>query len=362
MSIRQRYKSLDFLRGIAVLMVMFEHYEITKLFVHIGWSGVDLFFVLSGFFISGIIFNEYKLTNSFRPGRFLIRRGLKIWPLFYFVLLLNIVYFYFRGTPPLLKQVLAETFFIQNYIEGIIYVSWSLGVEEQFYIFMALCSFVIIYYKRIKLTVPLCLFLLAVSPILRLINYSIHPQFTLFTHHFPTYFRMDALACGILISYYFHFHHLTFIGYIKQYWHYLILGAILLSLPLLFFHISDFQMNTYGLTTTYLSYGCLLCLMISLLHNKPAEKIFSTPVISWIVWIGYYSYSIYLFHFSFGFGVANYFRKHLPDQTPKIFFDCIYLLSNIFIGYVSSALVERPILRRREKWIPSPVPTEKLRA
>ncbi len=49
-----------------------------------GWIGVDLFFVLSGFLVSGLLFQEYQATRRIQPGRFLLRRGLKIYPQFYF--------------------------------------------------------------------------------------------------------------------------------------------------------------------------------------------------------------------------------------------------------------------------------------
>jgi peptidoglycan/LPS O-acetylase OafA/YrhL len=78
-----RNKNLDFLRGTAILLVMAGHFLPGYFSTHIGWSGVDLFFVLSGFFVSGILFREYIKKGRIQAGRFLIRRGLKIWPLFY---------------------------------------------------------------------------------------------------------------------------------------------------------------------------------------------------------------------------------------------------------------------------------------
>ncbi len=74
----KRNKSLDFLRGAAVLLVMAGHYFNGYFSNHIGWSGVDLFFVLSGFFVSGILFREFNSTGKIRAKRFLIRRGLNI--------------------------------------------------------------------------------------------------------------------------------------------------------------------------------------------------------------------------------------------------------------------------------------------
>src|SRR5204862_235326 len=84
-----RNKRLDTLRCIAVFSVMILHGNIWPFFGRIGWIGVDLFFVLSGFLISGLLFSEYRTQNSISFKRFIIRRGLKIYPAFYLFLFLT---------------------------------------------------------------------------------------------------------------------------------------------------------------------------------------------------------------------------------------------------------------------------------
>jgi peptidoglycan/LPS O-acetylase OafA/YrhL len=75
-----RNQSLDVLRALAVLLVMGRHFPYYALWGRVGWIGVDLFFVLSGFLISGLLFQEYKRTGMIDFWRFMFRRGLKIWP------------------------------------------------------------------------------------------------------------------------------------------------------------------------------------------------------------------------------------------------------------------------------------------
>ena len=86
-----RNKQIDFLRFCGVFLVMINHIIILghsglDRFLGVvqtgGWAGVDLFFVLSGYLVSGLIMKEYKLHGSFNPMRFLIRRGFKILPVF----------------------------------------------------------------------------------------------------------------------------------------------------------------------------------------------------------------------------------------------------------------------------------------
>src|ERR1051325_7889657 len=88
----QRNQSLDVLRGVAVLLVIAYHYPYFSI-MKIAWIGVDLFFVLSGFLISGLLFLEIQRTGSIRIGRFLLRRGFKIYPAFYFYILLTALVF-----------------------------------------------------------------------------------------------------------------------------------------------------------------------------------------------------------------------------------------------------------------------------
>src|ERR1043166_5890812 len=86
---QKRIHSLDFLRGLAVLLVLFRHLpnDNTSGVLHfiqaIGWTGVDLFFVLSGFLISGLLFTEFNRTGKLDVKRFWLRRGMKIWPSYF---------------------------------------------------------------------------------------------------------------------------------------------------------------------------------------------------------------------------------------------------------------------------------------
>ena len=74
----RRWQYVDVLRGIAVILVILHYHAAGGIIGEYGWLGVDLFFVLSGFLVSGLIFDEYRRTNGFAGVRFLIRRGFKI--------------------------------------------------------------------------------------------------------------------------------------------------------------------------------------------------------------------------------------------------------------------------------------------
>ena len=80
---KTRNRNLDALRAVAILLVLGRHFEYFRLWSQVGWAGVDLFFVLSGFLISGLLFAEWKQRGSIGIARFYVRRGLKIYPAFY---------------------------------------------------------------------------------------------------------------------------------------------------------------------------------------------------------------------------------------------------------------------------------------
>jgi peptidoglycan/LPS O-acetylase OafA/YrhL len=71
----KRLREIDFLRGVAIILVLLRHKFLFPFTKNMGWIGVDLFFVISGFLVSGLLFKEYQKSGSIQPKRFLIRRG-----------------------------------------------------------------------------------------------------------------------------------------------------------------------------------------------------------------------------------------------------------------------------------------------
>ncbi len=133
----QRIREIDFLRGIAILLVLCRHISYIPILKFGGWIGVDLFFVLSGYLVSKLLFHEYIKFGKINTKRFLIRRGFKIYPLFYSLTIITLLTNYFLGDIPHIKRpelntTLNEIFFIQNYSFGLWAHTWSLAVEEHF--------------------------------------------------------------------------------------------------------------------------------------------------------------------------------------------------------------------------------------
>jgi peptidoglycan/LPS O-acetylase OafA/YrhL len=153
-----RIASLDVLRAIAVLLVLGRHLPLpgpdiavlpartATRWVLFGWVGVDLFFVLSGFLVGGLLFAEYRARGAVRVGRFFVRRAFKIYPAFYVFLAFLIIWGVFQefaGVAPWVdvkplswRNLLGETLFLQNYVGQLQGHTWSLAVEEHFYVLL----------------------------------------------------------------------------------------------------------------------------------------------------------------------------------------------------------------------------------
>jgi peptidoglycan/LPS O-acetylase OafA/YrhL len=135
---QERLLSLDVMRTASILLVLCRHTvdppasaTLANLLHCGGWIGVDLFFVLSGFLVSGLLFQEHQRRGSLRWGRFLVRRGFKIYPAFYAMMAVAIAVA-IRRHDLQWKPALAELLFVQNYVHGMWLHTWSLAVEEPF--------------------------------------------------------------------------------------------------------------------------------------------------------------------------------------------------------------------------------------
>lgn len=130
---------LDFLRGLAILLVLDYHAPVRWMtapfhwlgFPNFGWVGVDLFFVLSGFLVGGLLIKEWRTQGRVDSRRFLLRRSFKIWPQYYVFLAVMLVTGH-RNWHELRGNLLN----LQNYLGGVPH-TWSLAVEEHAYLLLA---------------------------------------------------------------------------------------------------------------------------------------------------------------------------------------------------------------------------------
>ena len=147
-AIHKQLPNLDSVRALAALIVVVSHIELQKqelgfanirpIVKNFGSIGVTIFFVLSGFLITYLLFQEHSSKGKINVSSFYFRRILRIWPLYFIVLLFGVfVYPAHVDTTGIFLSVffLPNIAFMLEKLPGLIDPIWSLGVEEQFYLF-----------------------------------------------------------------------------------------------------------------------------------------------------------------------------------------------------------------------------------
>lgn len=359
-----RNKRLDILRCAAVVSVIVHHGGISALMTRVGWVGVDLFFVLSGFLISGLLFSEYKKHGAINFKRFFIRRGLKIYPAFYVFLLLTGLasYLVFHTRAPL-AHYLHDIFFIMNYEHGVWDHTWSLGVEEHFYIFLPIFLLVVIRFSsdrrdpfRILPLATLVVSMLCI--IFRAISVDFGtPNFDM--AYLASHDRMDALFFGVFLGYFYHFRPSVLERLMSSRINCVAIGALstfLLSFAYVFPREEKSNLfETIGYTFIYLGFGgvLLLCLYVHGILRREIGRIVEY-IGRAFAFVGVYSYSIYLWHGPVDAWFPGLMRRAVHFPTSKIGNFGAYFIASLVIGIAMSRLIEYPVLHLRDRLFPQP--------
>lgn len=334
---KTRNQPLDILRGIAILLVLGYHYPYFKLWGRAGWCGVDLFFVLSGFLISGLLFSEYKRTQRVDTVRFLVRRGFKIYPAFYVLMAVTAAHWLiFRDRIPI-KKFLASVFFLQDYLPHIWGHGWSLAVEEHFYWMLPLLLLWMIVKSRDRenpFRAILCTFAGLAVACLGFRVIAVIRGDPLSAIQLPTHMRIDSLFAGVTLGYYRHFHPDLFARVARKAW--LLLGLVLL-IPAFVFPLGSPVVETIGFTLLYTGFGSLLVWSVDRRSSR-------NGVARALAWTGRYSYSIYLWHLPL--------RVTVFSGPPTLVSFFLFLAASIAFGAAMSRLIEIPFLQLRDRLFP----------
>nr|AUN36060.1 O-antigen acetylase [uncultured bacterium] len=295
----KRIPQLDALRGIAILLVIAWHYlanaegvspgsalAYAQALFRLTWSGVDLFFVLSGFLIGGILLENRTAKNYFRV--FYVRRFCRILPLYAVVL----VAFYLLPLGTWLKDGAApwwvyvtftQNFWMAqtgNFTPNFLNVTWSLAIEEQFYLTLPLI---------IRLTPPKWLPRVALAcaiaaPLLRTAVYFLQPYGAVAAYVLMPC-RMDALMLGVFGAWFVRNRE----GGDRLL--YIVLGVTFLGVPPLVVAnqgIGSLLMSTIGYSWLSLMYFSLVIVAV-----RSACRVFRLRLLAYT---GVLAYGLYLFH------------------------------------------------------------------
>jgi peptidoglycan/LPS O-acetylase OafA/YrhL len=321
---QKRIPELDGLRGIAVLMVVAFHYVNNQLInsntylgrifyklTSVGWVGVDLFFVLSGFLIGTILMNNRDSKNYFFT--FYIRRIVRIIPNYYllialFAIICSIPFFssdYFltgnNVIPIWAYLVMLHNIFIahlQNFGNTSVSVTWSIGVEEQFYIVFPL----MVYFLKEKWLPWLLVLAIIIAPIVRMQYNNWVPAYVLL----PC--RMDSIAFGALIAYTNHFHSLS--AFVKRYRTVIVFTFVLDVAICIFLSARYGDLGIFRNTLFAIVFSTMV--VFALVYKNSIYG--SILRLKKLVWIGTISYSLYLFH-DMIIGLCRHFLGNLGENA-----------------------------------------------
>jgi len=346
--------ALDGLRGLAIFAVVLHHVPIQwHRYTHVGYAGVDLFFVLSGFLITGILLDAKGEPGALRS--FYARRALRIWPLYYAFLAL----YYFWATRRLpLGPWQAPGWYVAHLSNVHVALfgrwttnlaldpTWSLAVEEQFYLVWPL----VVYRCSPRALVRVCVALIVAAPLLRvagtLAGVSPIALFVLTPTHceglalgaaIATVARGDrglapfvplARATAALVG-------AAFVAV----WIY----AVVVDLPWLAYDYAS--LSTLLLTPIALLCGAALVLVLAK-ADRPSLWTFA-PLRA----LGRYSYAIYLFHLPVRTWAARRLLKPMPyGQLRYVATFAVTFAVSIALAIVSWHLFEKQLLKLKSRF------------
>jgi len=354
--------SLDGVRGVAIVIVLINHLlwsspatgsRVMDFVVRVraaGWVGVDLFFSLSGFLITGILFDTLHTGNYFK--NFYARRVLRIFPLYYGVILLLLIFIhplrFGQGRQLyLLLAYLQNTSLWWNGSQSIVIREltghmWSLAVEEQFYLVWPVLIFWIRDRRKLLLT---AVAMAAMAPAARLL--LLHQGATFEATYKLTFCRADSLLAGAWLA-------LILRGGLRDtvlryaapvFWLAVFLCATIAWRTGSFDWESSRAINSYGYSI--LAVGSTALIAMALRPQSLTARAMANRLLRWL---GKYSYGIYIFHQIAGFFVGavliGFLHAHLHS---KALFHVASMASVVAITLPLSVLsfrfYEQPFLR-----------------
>jgi peptidoglycan/LPS O-acetylase OafA/YrhL len=345
--------ALDGVRGISILAVMWVHGGLFW-FGRGGFLGVDIFFVLSGFLITTLLIQEWEQSESISFGSFYIRRGLRLLPPLFVLIMASLVVAAIYPEPDGFvaksKSILVALFYLANWLPvyHALFHTWSLGIEEQFYIVWPFLLFLLLRPKLNRRAVVLIM-VAGVAVIA-------YHRALLWQHGgdpVRVYTGLDTRADSLLIG--------GIIGALIS-WNMIPRKRWLLSALRVIAVLSIFGMAFFIITipsiSPFLYYGgytliaVMVASVITNLFYAPLNVITSVLELPALRWFGRLSYGLYLWHFPV-YRAYDFLFPTFPvkSYTLSIFIPFIFKFTlAVLVATVSFYVIEQPALRLKKRF------------
>ena len=357
-----RLHGLDHLRALAIVLVFFYHYRI-PIYGHpawlddavkFGWTGVDLFFVLSGFLISSQLFAQIQRGATISFKDFFLKRVFRIIPAF---LLVVSIYFLWDGFHereallPLWRYLMFTQNFDLDLVRfGTFSHAWSLCVEEHFYFFLPLTLIALQFTKRLKHSYWILIVLFIFGLILRhsiwmnayLPNID-QPSagITWYKYiYYPTYCRLVGLLIGVSIAAMYQFLPSLW-KKISQFGNIVFVAGIVVLIGAYYicFDEHSYLASVIGFPLVSIGYGLLVMSAISPTSFLYKWRSRATALVATL------SYAIYLSHKGIIHVTQNLLQGAIDPESNKMLLMCA--AACILAALLLNIIIERPFLRLR---------------
>lgn len=357
-----RLFGLDHLRTVAIMFVFLFHYFVLsggkpEWIVEVArfmWTGVDLFYVLSGFLISSQLFEQIRNHRKISFKSFFIKRFFRIIPAFWVTLAIYfcIPFFHERESlPPLWKFLtFTQNFGLSFKENGTFSHAWSLCVEEHFYFLLPLTLILLQFIKLTKRAYWIIIVLFFIGFATRIYSYHLYLpheevkggwSFWYQYVYYPTYNRLDGLLAGVSIAALYKFLPNLW-GQISKYGNVLILLslAVLTGAYFLCYHQHSFSASVFGFPLIAIGYGLLVMAAIS-----PTSVLFKWKS-KLTAFIAAISYAVYLTHKGLIHITHEIFKDIQLDYNLLLLFSALMCIAGAFILHL---VVEKPFMNLRKR-------------
>lgn len=362
-SIQQKFYGLDHLRAVAIIYVFLFHYFVISGglphwlpgFAGFGWTGVDLFFVLSGFLISSQLFAQIAFGERILLRKFFIKRIFRILPAYLLTLGLYFSLPFFRekeALPPLWKFLTFTQNFDLNLKDfGTFSHAWSLCLEEHFYLLLPLLLLMLQLTGWFKKSYLLLAFLFIFGFVVRWYCYTYlylpkedYADSWIYWNkyiYYPTYSRLDGLLTGVAVAAVYRFMP-KFWERIAQYGNLLLMLSLIVLAAAYFlcYDRQSYYASVFGFPLISVGYGCMVAGAIS-----PTSFLFNwkSGITTFIATL---SYAVYLVHK----GIIHITHLLLKEYTlSNTLVLLISILACIAVAYCINIIVEKPFVKLGRK-------------